>query len=52
MPIDYTSRDFSSVKNELVRRARVSVPEWTSGGTSDFAMTLLDLWAYVADIQN
>jgi len=52
MPIDYTSRDFSSVKNDLVRRARVSVPEWTSGGTSDFAMTLIDLWAYVADIQN
>jgi hypothetical protein len=52
MPIDYTSRDFSSVKNDLVRRARVSVPEWTSGGTSDFAMTLIDLWAYVADVQN
>ena len=52
MPIDYTSRDFSSVKADLLRRARVSVPEWTSGGTSDFAMTLIDLWAYVADIQN
>ena len=52
MPIDYTSRDFSSVKNDLVKRARVSVPEWTSGGASDFAMTLIDLWAYVADIQN
>ena len=52
MPIDYTSRDFSSVKSDLVRRARVSVPEWTSGGTSDFTMTLIDLWAYVADIQN
>ena len=52
MPIDYTSRDFSSVKSDLIRRARVSVPEWTSGGTSDFAMTLIDLWAYVADVQN
>lgn len=52
MPIDYTSRDFSSVKDDLLRRARVSLPEWTSGGTSDFTMTLIDLWAYVADIQN
>ena len=52
MPIDYTSRDFSSVKADLLRRARISVPEWTGGGTSDFAMTLIDLWAYVADVQN
>ncbi|MBF83413.1 MAG: hypothetical protein CL489_02945 [Acidobacteria bacterium] len=52
MPTDYTSRDFSSVKADLLSRARTSVPEWTHGGASDFAMTMIDLWAYIADIQN
>ena len=52
MPTDYTSRDFSSVKADLIKRARTAVPEWSHSGASDFAMTLIDLWAYVADIQN
>jgi len=52
MPTNYTSRDFSSVKSDLVARAKASIPEWSRAQSSDFAMTLIDLWAYVADIQN
>jgi hypothetical protein len=52
MATDYTSRDFESVKDDLVRRARTTIPEWSRVGSSDFAMMLVDLWAYVADIQN
>ena len=52
MPTDYTSRDYSSVKNTLVSRARTQLPEWSRGGSSDFAMMLVDLWSYIADIQN
>jgi len=52
MPTDYTSRDYNSVKSVLTQRARAQIPEWTRGGSSDFAMMLVDLWAYVADIQN
>jgi hypothetical protein len=52
MTTDYTSRDYNSVKNVLTQRARSQLPEWSRGGSSDFAMLLVDLWAYVADIQN
>jgi len=52
MPIDYTSRDFASVKSDLIVRARATIPEWTSTSSPDFTMMLIDLWSYVADVQN
>ena len=52
MPIDYTSRDFASVKSDLVARARATIPEWTSTSSPDFTMMLIDLWSYMADVQN
>jgi hypothetical protein len=52
MATDYTSRDFESVKDDLLRRARATIPEWSRAGSSDFAMMLVDLWSYIADIQN
>jgi len=52
MPTDYTSRDYNSVKGALTARARTQLPEWSRGGSSDFAMMLVDLWAYIADTQN
>ncbi len=52
MPTNYISRDFSSIKSDLVSRARATIPEWSSTTTPDFAMLLIDLWAYMGDIQN
>ncbi len=52
MPIDYTSRDFASVKSDLITRARATIPEWTATSSPDFTMMLIDLWSYVADVQN
>lgn len=47
---NYTSRDFSTIKDDLVARAAVSLPEWTDRNGSDFMMSLIDIWAYSADI--
>lgn len=47
---DYTSRDFSSIQNDLLRRAQDQLPEWTTREPSDFGMVLVDLWAYMGDI--
>jgi len=52
MATDYTSRDFESVKYDLIGRAKATIPEWSAGGSSDFAMMLVDLWSYIADVQN
>lgn len=47
---DYTSRDFSSIQEDLLRRAQTQIPEWTTREPSDFGMVLVDLWAYMGDI--
>ena len=47
---DYTSRDYFSIKQDLLARAEQVLPEWTSRDSSDFGMLLVDLWAYMGDI--
>jgi len=47
---DYTARDFSNIKNDLLRRASRVVPDWTSRDPSDFGMLLVDLWAQMGDV--
>jgi len=47
---DYTSRDYASIQDDLLRRAQTLLPEWTNREPSDFGMVLVDLWAYMGDI--
>jgi hypothetical protein len=47
---DYTSRDFLSIRQDLINRARNIIPEWSDTDTSDFANMFIDLWAYMGDI--
>lgn len=47
---DYTSRDYLSIKQDILSRAVEALPEWTSRQTSDFGMIMVDLWAYIGDI--
>lgn len=48
----FTSRDFDTIRTELLARAAVVFPEWTDRDPSDFGMLLLDLWAHNADVLN
>lgn len=50
MAIDYTRRDFNTIKDDLLRRAEVVFPEWTDRDPSDFGMLFVDLWSYMADV--
>jgi predicted phage baseplate assembly protein len=49
-PIDYTSRDFESSAQDMVRTIPFFAPEWTDHNLSDFGIVLQRLTAYVADI--
>lgn len=49
---NYSSRDFDTVKADLLARAAKVFPEWTDRDPSDFGMLFLDLWAYAADIMH
>ena len=47
---NYTSRDYATIKSDLVARAAKSLPEWTDRTPSDFLMSLIEMWAYSADV--
>lgn len=47
---DYASRNFSNIKQDLLRRASTTVPEWTDRDPSDFGMMFVDLWSYMGDV--
>jgi hypothetical protein len=49
--LDYTSRDFTAIRSQLVGLARGLMPEWeTAGEPSDFGTLLMELFAYMGDV--
>jgi hypothetical protein len=49
---DYTSRDYYSIREDLLARAD-QLPignSWTTRSESDFGVLLVDLWAYMGDV--
>lgn len=48
--IDYTSRDYSAIRESLINNIPTFAPQWKSRDTNDFGIILLELWAYVGDI--
>lgn len=51
--LDYTSRDYKSIRSMLVGLAAGLQPDWeTVGETGDFGTLLLELYAYSSDIMN
>ncbi len=50
--IDYTSRDFASIRADLVARTQDALPEWNSSSTSDLLMVILEQFAYIGDVQH
>lgn len=47
--IDYTSRDYLSIRDDLLNLIPTFMPEWTSRSENDFGIVLLELFAYVGD---
>lgn len=47
---DYTSRDYTSILQDLLTRQQVYLPEWTSQSNNDFGIVLLQEFAYVGDL--
>lgn len=47
--IDYTDKDYESLRLALLRFAELRLPEWTDRNPADIGMLMLDLFAYVGD---
>lgn len=50
--IDYTSRDYSSIRSDMTTLISNFSPTWTNRDPADFGMTLIELFAYMGDILN
>ena len=50
--VDYTSRDYASIRDTLVSQIPNFLPEWTSTDASDFGITLIELFSYMGDALN
>ena len=48
--IDYTSRDFASMRQDLIQLIPFFNPEWTDHNASDMGITLVELMSYGMDI--
>jgi uncharacterized phage protein gp47/JayE len=50
--VDYTSRDYLSIRNDLLDLISLYAPSWTSRDPSDLGITLIELFAYMGDSLN
>ena len=50
--IDYTSRDYVSIREDLINLIPSYAPQWTSREASDFGITLIELFSYLGDLLN
>lgn len=49
LPIDYTSRDYTSIRADMIDQIQARLPEWTSRSPNDFGIVLLEMFAHIAD---
>jgi hypothetical protein len=50
LTIDYTNKDFASLRQALLGLAQYRLPEWTDQSPADLGMVLIDLFAYMGDV--
>ena len=50
--VDYTDRDYYSLRNDLIARVQDRVPNWTGNDSTDFGLALIEAFAYMGDIVN
>ncbi|MEY9860668.1 putative phage baseplate assembly protein [Catenulispora sp. GAS73] len=47
--IDYTTRDYNSIRQQLLDRMSLTVPDWIERHAPDLGVTLVEVLAYVGD---
>jgi hypothetical protein len=50
--IDYTGRDYYSLREEMILRAKDRLPEWTASDPADFGVALIEAFAYMGDLMS
>lgn len=50
--VDYTSRDFYGLRNDLIARIKTVLPGWNGDTSTDFGVALVEAFAYMGDVVN
>lgn len=48
--VDYTGRDYYSLREAMIARVQDRIPEWTASDPSDFGVALVEAFAYLGDV--
>jgi hypothetical protein len=48
--IDYTSRDYASLREDLIKSVQARIPDWTGNDPSDFGLAVVESFAYLGDL--
>jgi uncharacterized phage protein gp47/JayE len=48
--VDYTGRDYYSLRESMIARVQDRIPEWTASDPSDFGVALVEAFAYLGDV--
>jgi uncharacterized phage protein gp47/JayE len=50
--VDYTSRDYQSIREDLYNLIPIFAPQWTSRDPADLGIAILEIFAHMADALN
>lgn len=50
--VDYTSRDYASLREDMIVRVRSRLPEWDASDPADFGVALVEAFAYMGDLMS
>lgn len=50
--IDYRSRDYAAIRDDMLGLIPNFAPQWTSRDASDFGIVMIEMFAYMGDILN
>jgi hypothetical protein len=52
VPLDYTSRDYYSIREQLIKRIQDRIPDWAASDPADFGVALVEAFAYMGDLMS
>ena len=50
--LDYTGRDYYSIREQLIARIQDRIPEWAASNPADFGVALVEAFAYMGDLMS
>jgi hypothetical protein len=48
--VDYTSRDYASLREDLIKSVQARIPAWTGNDPSDFGLAVVESFAHLGDL--